>query len=162
MMGVFQPLAADAFDDVGDGSGGVVVVDGDADDLGAGAGEGGDLLDGGLDVGGVGVGHGLDDDGGVGAYGDGTDFDRNGGTAVYLWHRFSVSKFTSCGLRPPRGWGWSVRVRLVRGGCAERPCPPVRDRAVELGAPRWARATGFFRGEFLWRRSHLRRRACRL
>ena len=54
----------DAFDDVGDGFGGGVVVDGDADELGASAREGGDLLDGGFDVGGVGVGHRLDDDGG--------------------------------------------------------------------------------------------------
>ena len=63
MMGVFQPLAARPLDDVGNGLGGVVVVDGDADHLRAGAGEGGDLLDGAFDVGGVGVGHGLHDDG---------------------------------------------------------------------------------------------------
>ena len=60
-------LFADAVDDVGDGLGGVVVVDGDADELRAGAGECGDLLDGALDVGGVGVGHRLDDDRGGGA-----------------------------------------------------------------------------------------------
>ena len=58
-------LFGDAFDDVRDGFGGVVIVDGDADHLGAGAGEGGYLLDGGFDVGGVGVGHRLDDDGDV-------------------------------------------------------------------------------------------------
>jgi hypothetical protein len=68
-------LGVDAFDDVGNGLGGVVVVDGDADHLGAGAGEGGDLLDGGLDVGGVGVGHRLDDDGSVGADADVADGD---------------------------------------------------------------------------------------
>ena len=39
-------LFADAFDDVGNGLGCVVVVDGDADELRAGAGERGDLLDG--------------------------------------------------------------------------------------------------------------------
>ena len=86
MMGVFQPFGADAFDDVGDGLGGVIVVDGDADHLGAGAGEGGDLLDGGFDVGGVGVGHRLDDDGGVGADADVADGDGNGFSAVNGWH----------------------------------------------------------------------------
>ena len=40
-------FGADAFDDVGNGFGGVIVVDGDADQLGAGASQGGDLLDGG-------------------------------------------------------------------------------------------------------------------
>jgi hypothetical protein len=60
----------EALDDVGDGFRGVVVVDGDADELGAGFDELGDLLDGGGGVGGVGVGHGLHDDGGFGA-----DFD---------------------------------------------------------------------------------------
>ena len=57
-------FGGELLDDVGDGFGGVIVVDGDADELGAGAREGGDLLDGGLDVGGVGVGHRLHDDGG--------------------------------------------------------------------------------------------------
>ena len=42
-----------------DRRGRIVVVDGDADQLRAGAGQGGDLLDGGGDVGGIGVGHGL-------------------------------------------------------------------------------------------------------
>ena len=67
MMGRGPALVADAVDDVGDGLGGFVIVDGDADEFRAGAGERGDLLDGALDVGGVGVGHRLDDDGGVGA-----------------------------------------------------------------------------------------------
>ena len=66
-------LVGDAFDDVGNGLGGFVVVDGDADHLGAGAGEGGDLLDGGFDVGGVGIGHRLDDDGDVGTDADASD-----------------------------------------------------------------------------------------
>src|SRR6185437_4111284 len=57
-------LGADAFDDGGDGCRRGFGVDGDTDELGAGAGERGDLLDGGFGVGGVGVGHRLDDDGG--------------------------------------------------------------------------------------------------
>ncbi len=60
----------EAFDDVGNGFGGVVVVDGDADEFGAGAGEGGYLLNRGFDVGGVGVGHRLHDDGSLGTYTD--------------------------------------------------------------------------------------------
>jgi hypothetical protein len=79
-------LGADAFDDVGDSLGGGIIIDGDADHLGAGAREGGDLLDGGLDVGGVGVGHRLDDDGGVGANADVADGDGNGFSAVDGWH----------------------------------------------------------------------------
>ena len=47
------------------GGGGGGVRDGDADDLSAEVGEAGDLVQGGLSVGGVGVGHGLDDDRGV-------------------------------------------------------------------------------------------------
>ena len=66
-------LLGELFDDVGDGGGGVFVVDGDADEFGTGAGEGGDLVDGAGDVGGVGVGHGLHHDGGVGADADGAD-----------------------------------------------------------------------------------------
>ena len=45
----------------------VVVVDGDADELRAGLDQLGNLLDGRGGVGGVGIGHRLDDDGGVGA-----------------------------------------------------------------------------------------------
>ena len=49
--------------DVRHGLGRLVAVDGDADELGAGAGERRDLRDGRVDVGGVGVGHRLHDDG---------------------------------------------------------------------------------------------------
>ena len=83
-------LGADALDDVGHGFGGVVVVDGDADELGAGAGEGGDLLDGGLDVGGVGVGHRLDDDRGVGADTDAAYVDGDRFSAVNSGHMAMV------------------------------------------------------------------------
>ena len=47
---------------MGNGGGGLVAVDGQPHELGAGAGERGDLAGGRLDVGGVGVGHRLDDD----------------------------------------------------------------------------------------------------
>ena len=83
----------DAFDDVGDGFGGVVVVDGDANEFGAGAGEGGNLLDGGFDVGGVGIGHRLDDDGGAGAYADVADGDGDGVSAVDGGHTAPVYQF---------------------------------------------------------------------
>ena len=57
----------EAFDNVRDGLGGLVVVDGDADEFGAGFNELGDLLDGRGGIGRVGVGHGLHDDGSLGA-----------------------------------------------------------------------------------------------
>ncbi len=92
-------LFGDTFDDVGDGFGGFVVVDGDADHLGACAGEGGDLLDGGLDVGGVGIGHRLDDDGDGGADADASDIDCGGRAALDGRHSFSTLKFIT---------GWPV------------------------------------------------------
>ena len=52
----------EAFDDVRNGFGGVVIVDGDADQLRAGCDQLGNLLDGRRGVGGVGIGHRLDDD----------------------------------------------------------------------------------------------------
>ena len=76
--GCGPPLGGDAFDNIGNGLGGGVVVYGDADHLRAGAGEGRDLLDGGLNVGRVGVGHGLDDDGSLRAHADATDVDGDG------------------------------------------------------------------------------------
>ncbi len=56
-----------AADDIGQGGGGFLVGNGEADDLGAGLGELRDLVERGLRVGGVGVGHRLDDDGSVAA-----------------------------------------------------------------------------------------------
>jgi len=50
-------LLCEAFNDVGNGLRGIVVVDGDAHHLGTGASECGDLLDRAFDVCGVGVGH---------------------------------------------------------------------------------------------------------
>ncbi len=64
--------------DLRQGGGGRLVGYGDADDLGAEAGQLGDLFEGGLRVGGVGVGHRLDDDGGVAADLDIADVDGAG------------------------------------------------------------------------------------
>ena len=76
----------EAFDDVRDGFRGGVVVDGDADELGAGFDELGDLLDGRGRVGCVGVGHGLHDDGGIRTDADLTDFGRDGLSALDFRH----------------------------------------------------------------------------
>ncbi|MGY4316809.1 hypothetical protein ACVWW1_006136 [Bradyrhizobium sp. JR3.5] len=69
---------AQAVADVRHGGGGFLAVDGDAHHLGAGAGERGDLGDGALDVGGVGVGHRLHDDRRAAADGDVADHDLRG------------------------------------------------------------------------------------
>ena len=58
-----QPVA-----DMGHGGGGFVAVDGDAHQFGARPGERGDLARGSLDIGGVGIGHRLDDDRRAGAH----------------------------------------------------------------------------------------------
>ena len=60
-------LPRQLFADMRDGGGGLVAIDRDADQLGAGPREGCDLRDGRIDVGGVGIGHGLDDDRGAAA-----------------------------------------------------------------------------------------------
>ena len=75
----------EAFADFRRRDGGLVPVDGQPHQLGAGAGEGRDLTRRRLDVRGVGVGHRLDDDRGAAADHDGrrslADFDRDGLTA---------------------------------------------------------------------------------
>ena len=76
----------EAFNDGRDGFSGGVVVDGDADELRSGGGKRGDLLDGGLDVGGVCVGHGLDDDGSVRTDANLAYVDRNGLSAMCIRH----------------------------------------------------------------------------
>ena len=63
--------------DMRDGGSGLVAVDGDAHELGAGAGKGCDLGHGGIDVGGVGIGHGLHHDWRRSADNDTTNIDRN-------------------------------------------------------------------------------------
>ena len=70
----------------GNGRGGFFVVHGDADQLGAGEGERCNLLDGGGDVGGVGVGHRLHDDGNFPAHTNMADFDCRGLPALNLGH----------------------------------------------------------------------------
>ena len=71
-----QPVA-----DVRHGLGGLVAVDRDAHDLGAGAGKLGRLARGRLDVGRVGVGHRLHDDRRIAADDDAADIDGDGGAA---------------------------------------------------------------------------------
>ena len=67
--------------DVRHGLGGLVAVDGDAHELGAGAGERRRLAGGALDVGRVGVGHRLHDDRGIAADDDAADVDGDRGLA---------------------------------------------------------------------------------
>ena len=67
--------------DVRHGLGGLVAVDSDAHDLGAGAGKLGRLPRGPLYVGRVGVGHRLHDDGRISADRDAADIDGNGDSA---------------------------------------------------------------------------------
>ena len=71
-----EPLA-----DLRHGGGGLVAVDGDAHDLRAGAGERRDLRHRRVDVGGVGVGHRLDDDRRAAADHHGPDADADGAVA---------------------------------------------------------------------------------
>ena len=67
-------------DDVGEPLGGLGLVAGAAHDVAAGGGEGVDLLQRALDIGGLGGGHGLHRDGGSPADGHGADPDLAGGT----------------------------------------------------------------------------------
>jgi hypothetical protein len=69
----FQPFA-----DLRHGGGALVAVDGDADDFRAGAMQRGDLCDGGIHVGRVGVGHRLDDDRRIAADDHAADIDGDG------------------------------------------------------------------------------------
>ena len=68
--------------DVRDGLGRLLAVHRDADEFGAGAGQGGHLLRGALGIGRVGVGHGLDDDGGAAAHRDVAHLHGDRGPAV--------------------------------------------------------------------------------
>ena len=81
-----QALLLESLDNVGDGLGGIVIVDGDADDFAAGSGQGGDLLYGAGDVGGVGVGHGLHHDWGIAADADSVNRGGMGFSALDLGH----------------------------------------------------------------------------
>ena len=81
-----EALFGEALDDVGNGFGGVIIVDGDADDFASGAGESGDLLYGAGNVGSVGVGHGLHHDWGITAHADSGDRGGVGFSALDLGH----------------------------------------------------------------------------
>ena len=87
MMGTLHALLRESLDDVGDGLGGVVIVDGDPDDFAAGAGQGGDLLDGAGDVRGIGVGHGLHHNRCIAADADAADHGGDGFSALDFCHR---------------------------------------------------------------------------
>ncbi len=73
-----MPRLRRRFADVRNGGGGLVAVDGDAHDFGAGARQRRDLRDGAVDIGGVGVGHRLHDDRRAAADGDVADHDLGG------------------------------------------------------------------------------------
>ena len=94
----------ESFDDGGNGGGGFLVVHGDADDLGAGQGERFDLLDGAGDVGGVGVGHRLDDDRDFPAHADLADLDRGCLPALNLGHIDLTIQFTRSAQMEARPW----------------------------------------------------------
>ena len=80
----------EAFDDVRNGGGGILIIDCDAHQLRAGESKGSDLGDGGFHVGRVGVGHGLNDDGNFPAYADVADADGGGFSAANLRHEDSL------------------------------------------------------------------------
>ena len=79
-------LLVESLDDLGDGRGGVVVVDRDAHEFGAGARQSRDLLDGPRDVGGVGVRHGLHHDRCIAAHADAADVGGHGFSALNFCH----------------------------------------------------------------------------
>ena len=97
----------EAFDDGGNGGGGVFVVDGDADDLRAGEGERGHLVDGALDIGGVGVGHRLNDDRDLPADSNLPDLDRWRLPALNFGHRILTSSLL--GVCNWRSGTWKAR-----------------------------------------------------
>ena len=100
-------LLFEPFDDVGDGLGGIVVVDGDADHFGAGAGQGGDLLDGAGDVRGIGVGHGLHHNRCIAAHADATDRGGKGFSTVNFCHigTFILAGYGNEDRPPEEPWG---------------------------------------------------------
>ncbi len=83
-------LGVQLFNDGRHSPGGVIVVDRDADQLGTGARQRGDLLDRGLDVRRVGVGHRLHDDGCVGADADLAYGNGDSSSALDSGHTFIV------------------------------------------------------------------------
>ena len=88
-----KPAAVESLNDVWDGLGRRIVIHGYTDKLGTGRGKSGNLLDGAGDIGGVGIGHRLHNNGGIRAdanlprtRADGRGY---GLPAVYLWHKSS-------------------------------------------------------------------------
>ena len=84
------------FADVGNGSGRFVAVDGDADELRAGAGKIGDLFDGAVDVGRVGIRHRLDDNRGTAADHDIADPNRHRSAATISHSHVHQSPHSRC------------------------------------------------------------------
>ena len=72
-----EPTRIEPLADMRHRGGGLIPVHGDAHEFGAGAGKGGDLRHGGIDMGGVGVGHGLHHDGRGPADNNATNVDRH-------------------------------------------------------------------------------------
>ena len=86
MIGTRTPNLSQRVDDLRNGRGGLVGVDGDADQFGAGASQRHHLIDGRRDIGGVGVGHRLDNDRMGAADFDSADINDNGFAAWRCGH----------------------------------------------------------------------------
>ena len=89
--GDLDALVAQARHDLGDRAGGRMVVDRDPHQFAPGGGKGGDLRGGGRGVGGVRVGHRLDDDRVVPADHDSTDIHGRRGPALHVTHGASIA-----------------------------------------------------------------------
>ena len=116
-------------DDLGDGRGRGLVGDGDADDLGAGIAQAGDLLDRRLRVGGIGVRHRLDDDGGVAADLHVADVDGTACAARGERCRF-VGHFSLVSSRPVSRLGPRPTEDDPLGLCHSKRLPPLTTRAM--------------------------------
>jgi hypothetical protein len=86
-------LFGNTVDDVRDGLCGLIVVHCDPHHLGACTGERGNLLDGALDICGVGIGHGLYNDRCIRPDANTTNVDSYCMTTLDLRHKFSIGKF---------------------------------------------------------------------
>ena len=85
-MGTLHALLVELLDDGRDGGGGFFVVDRDANQFGARAGQSCDLLDGGGDVRGIGVSHGLHHNRCIAAHAHAIDRAGNGFSALNVSH----------------------------------------------------------------------------
>ena len=104
-------LLVELLDNARNGGGSLFVVDGDAHQLRAGSSQGGTLLDGRRDVGGIGVGHGLHHDRCIRADAHATD---DGGEGFSAWDDGHGSPILTCAFR--------LLCERPRRGCA--PCHP--------------------------------------